>query len=92
MMIVALDSGRNAVLMSRPVLWLGQISYSLYLVHTPILLSILYICGGRLPLLIPIAIMIPISLLAAEGMNRWIERPSQAFGRQLAARAVSTWN
>jgi peptidoglycan/LPS O-acetylase OafA/YrhL len=92
MMIVAVDSRRNVVLMSRPVLWLGKVSYSLYLVHTSILLSTLYICGGRLPLLIPIAITIPVSLLAAEGMNRWIERPSQSIGRQLAAKAVSIWH
>jgi peptidoglycan/LPS O-acetylase OafA/YrhL len=89
MMIVAVDSGRNIVLTSRPSLWLGKVSYSLYLIHMPILLSVLFFCGGRLPLIIPIAIAIPLSLLASDIMNRWIERPSQVFGRRLAAKLVS---
>ena len=79
-----------SVLRSPPLLWLGAISYDLYLVNEPIqkALSILLgrVVAGNGPLFdliwIPGAILLP--LWAAWGLHHGIERPAIAWGRARA--------
>ncbi len=71
--------------LSRPPLhWLGRVSYSLYLVHVPVLLASVHLLYGRLPLPAILAVAVALSLLGAELMFRSIEQPSIRLGRRLA--------
>jgi peptidoglycan/LPS O-acetylase OafA/YrhL len=69
----------------RPVLFLGNISYSFYLIHLPILLtttSILYPMTGSV--LLSIAISLACSLPAAWAIYIMVEIPGQNWGKNLA--------
>lgn len=73
--------------LSGPVsVWLGRVSYSLYLVHLPILIAAVHLADGVLPLWVTILGSISASLIGAELMHRWIEIPSMHLGRMIAAR------
>ena len=76
-------SGRATALARRPILWLGTVSYSLYLVHVPIILALLHASGGayQLPLL---AVAVLASLATAAVMQATVERGSQRLGRRIA--------
>ena len=65
-------------------LWLGDISYSLYLIHTPVLLAVFYLLNGRMSLGGMIALALPAMLIAGHVMHYLIERPSMIVGRKLA--------
>lgn len=62
---------------------LGRISYSLYLIHLPVLLSAFCLLHDVVPdagirLLVP-----PVALAAAWGFNRIVEMPAMALGRKV---------
>ncbi|WP_101787679.1 acyltransferase family protein [Nonomuraea indica] len=72
----------------RPLTWLGLVSYSLYLVHLPILLVMMEVLGERrwspLPHQIAtgvgfVLVLLPVSALT----HRLIEQPMQRIGRRL---------
>jgi len=75
---------------TRPLTKLGQVSYSLYLVHFPILLLVApHITSAATPwrnLLAVLITVVPLSLLASELGYRLIERPSIQFGRWCSKR------
>ncbi|MEV0616241.1 acyltransferase [Nonomuraea sp. NPDC050404] len=71
--------------------WLGKISYSLYLVHLPILLIVMRVAGEMRwsppPLQIGVGVgflclLIPLSWLS----HRFVERPMQSLGHRLNTR------
>ena len=64
----------SAHLSGRLFLWLGDISYSLYLIHLPVLLAVFYFLHGRLPLGLMVVIALPVMLIAGHIMHYWIER------------------
>ncbi len=85
------DTRRGATLLA-PMRWLGQISYSLYLWHWPILVLVPFWLGhgvglgGR-------ALLLLIAILIAALSERWIERPwrrRESPRRVLAMTAVVT--
>ena len=63
--------------------WLGKVSYSLYLVHLPILLTLVHLFAGHVPLPVLLAATVVLSLIAAGLSYRWIESPAIAFGRKV---------
>jgi peptidoglycan/LPS O-acetylase OafA/YrhL len=67
-------------------MWLGRISYSLYLIHVPIILAVLHLGAGQLPLPVLWMIAVGISLPLAEICNRTIEQPAIRLGRKLAGK------
>ena len=73
-------------LSGRVFLWLGDISYSLYLIHLPVLTAVFYLFYGRMSLSAMIAVAFPAMLLAGHAMHYLIERPSMKLGRKLAQR------
>lgn len=88
LVIVALvfgDPSADSVFSQRPALWLGRVSYSLYLIHMPILLAIVHASYGRLALPYIVAIAFVASLLAAELSYRFIELPSMMLARRWSA-------
>jgi peptidoglycan/LPS O-acetylase OafA/YrhL len=72
--------------------WLGKVSFSLYLVHVPILTTLAFLIGDQWwPLVI--AIGIPLSLTVSWLFFRFVEKPSHKlakwFGSQFAPHASS---
>lgn len=66
--------------------WLGRISYSLYLVHIPIIYSIIQTIGASWPLWLTSIISIFLSLSGAELITRYIENPGIVLGKNLTKR------
>ncbi len=81
-------------LVHRAAVWVGDRSYSLYIWHFPIVLSVY----GRGPLVAPpdvshiwlrLALIGVLSLTAAHLSFTFIEKPGMAYGKQLAARLAA---
>jgi peptidoglycan/LPS O-acetylase OafA/YrhL len=91
LLLIALALGVQrfaAALSNRCLTWLGRISYSLYLVHFPILYAV-YAFDQKVHLdFSPIsrsAIIVVVSLGIADLMYRLVEIPSIRLGRRLAS-------
>lgn len=74
LLIIGASFGKvaSAVFSSRPLTWLGRISYSLYLVHFPI--RIILIWSGIWPEIQP-WLSVAVSIIVASLLFRFIERP-----------------
>ena len=81
---VALWPPVQRMLSGRLLAWLGTISFSLYLVHFPVVVTFGQLFGpenwwwGAL-------ISVPLSLLLAQLMYRWVERPAQTLAVRVGA-------
>lgn len=91
-LIVALVSAAgpalSRLLEARPMLWLGSISYSLYLVHVPALLLTAHLWSGVLPHFVVLGIALVLALAAASAMNLTVEKGALRLGRGLARRLL----
>lgn len=77
----------------RRLQWLGRISFSLYLVHEPIVVSLDRLLPGNNPWEL-LAIALPLSLLVAAGFYRLVEAPSLRLSHWLGrveARPTQFW-
>lgn len=87
-LLIALVLGSRRVqtaLEAGPWPWLGAVSYSLYLVHVPVLLTALHLAPPSVPVWMVAAGAPAASLLAAAVLHRLVERPSIALGRRAAS-------
>jgi len=87
--VIAADAGRGpgspiAAMSWRPVQWLGDASYSIYLWHWPLLVLLPYKSGGHLGRLDKAAILV-VTLALAAVTKRWVEDPFRrpVWGRPL---------
>jgi exopolysaccharide production protein ExoZ len=79
-------SGRLVRPAHRAMLYLGRISYSLYLVHTPIILFMMKrLSTSKYSLLEMMLLIVPVVLLSASVFHHVVEDYSVAVGRALAA-------
>lgn len=76
-------SPRAKVLSAGPLRWLGKVSFSLYLTHLLVLLSVFHLLNGKLPAAYLFLIVIAASLLIAEVFHNLVERPSMKLGRKI---------
>jgi peptidoglycan/LPS O-acetylase OafA/YrhL len=70
---------------SPPLQWTGKRSYSLYLVHEPIIVALAFAAGGNpvTVLFVPLALLA--SLVVAAGFFGIVERPSHSLARRVGA-------
>lgn len=86
-MIIALSisGGMAERLLTSPVpRYLGRISYSLYLTHIIVLASVVHALATVCPLPVAVAVALPLALGTADLCQRYVEAPSQRFGKFLA--------
>ena len=80
----------NRFFAAKPLVWLGERSFSLYLIHVPVLMAALHAFRDRLP----VTALLPGAFAACFGVAelfwRGVERPamelSRSLGRRLAGR------
>ena len=81
------DSPAGRVLEWKPLLWLGSVSYSLYLVHVPIGGRVINLgqrfIGGPLSQALLLSVAIAVSLVATAILYRLVERPAQRWSSRL---------
>ena len=81
LIVVALGSPTARELLTRrPIQWLGTVSFSLYLVHVPVLATVTYLVGDERWWL-AILISVPVSLVLAQVFFAGIERPAHRLAR-----------
>lgn len=87
LIVIALTKGPfNTLLTARPSLFLGRISYSLYLVHLPVIMFCAFAAAPHTSILVGLAIAFVAAIGIATAMYYAIERPGMALGRSLARR------
>lgn len=84
--LVAFDRRISQALNTGPLLFFGRISFSLYLVHFPIVFAMTHAFHGIVPLALILATAFAVSVGVATVFFVLVERPSMHFGRMLAAR------
>jgi peptidoglycan/LPS O-acetylase OafA/YrhL len=63
--------------------YLGRLSFSLYLVHVPVILSLTILTHGALSLPLLILIVVPVSIVLADIFDRFVTAPSANLGHRL---------
>lgn len=89
-MIVLIAAGWPAasrVLEWRPVHWLGRVSFSLYLVHVPILVGVGALVGPERWWLTAL-LAVPTALVVAELFARFVEQPSHRLSKRVGSAAA----
>ena len=80
-MLAQQPGGLRRLLHRAPLVWLGHVSYSLYLVHVPVLVTSMVLLHGAVPLRACLCIGVVASLGAAEVMHRLAEVPARDLAR-----------
>ncbi|MBC7517341.1 MAG: acyltransferase [Microbacteriaceae bacterium] len=71
-----------------PLLWLGKISFSLYLVHEPIVIAARFATQSQSPW-VGVAISLPTAVLAAVVFYHLVEKPCYRFAKSIRLRRKS---
>jgi peptidoglycan/LPS O-acetylase OafA/YrhL len=83
-MIAAISLKGNNFFTSKVPLFLGKISYSLYLVHVPVLGFIYFTLLGEIPTGFIISIAVLASILVAIIFNRYVEQPAMRIAKKIS--------
>lgn len=77
--------GVEKMLLKRLPRHLGRLSFSLYLVHVPIILTLTILTRGTLSLPLLILVVIPVSVALAEVFDQLVTAPSANLGHRLTS-------
>ncbi|WP_419884826.1 acyltransferase family protein [Paenibacillus sp. B-A-8] len=81
--VFILTSGTTSkFLTKKPLLWLGKVSYSLYLIHIPVMMLTTIFLGKIMPIEIAFIFVPILSLPVAHFTHKYIEVPSNALGKK----------
>ena len=87
LIVLVRNRGSNIrILNQTAVRELGKISYSLYLVHLPVLFVLFRLLLGKMPFIIICILGLLVSVLVAAFFYSMVERPSMRFGKYLTAK------
>lgn len=86
LMIISSGGAAHQLLMTRPLQWLGRVSYSLYLVHLPVIFAAVALLHDKVSYRTLCLIAVPAALATAHLFCRVIEEPAQLLGKKLASR------
>jgi len=78
------------ILEAKPLHWLGMISFSLYLVHEPVVVAFSFATQGDVPLVATYAACLPLSVIAGYLFYLSVEQPSHRCARRVKAWAERT--
>jgi peptidoglycan/LPS O-acetylase OafA/YrhL len=74
------------MLLLRPVRFLGQLSYSMYLLHGTVLFALMHLLCGHLTLIAILPLYLVTVMVSSAIFYRFIERPSMEWGRRISDR------
>ena len=72
--------GVEKMLLKRFPRYLGRLSFSLYLVHVPVILTLTILTHGTLSLPLLILIVVPVSIALADVFDRVVTAPARTWG------------
>ncbi len=85
--ILSLSSTQVARFLNwRPIVYVGKISYSIYLYHAIVLIAMVCILYDRVPLTVIWCISACVAVIVASISYRYVEKPSIKYGREIAAK------
>lgn len=82
--LVLASARAQRILDPRPLQWLGRVSFSLYLLHLPIMLTVARLLPDGVTPAWRLAAGVALSLALAEIFHRLVEKPSMDAGRALS--------
>ncbi|GGL90160.1 acyltransferase [Deinococcus aerolatus] len=83
-MAISLTSSRISHLLTRPfALWLGRISYSVYLLHVLVILTMFHLLHGLIPAWSIALIVVVLTLGLGHVFHEYVERPAMRLGKKL---------
>lgn len=82
-MLAISSSFFSKVLKNKLIIFLGKISYSLYLTHLTVLFASVHILYGILPMWIILLIVISFTLVVSSFLYYWVEKPAIKLGKFL---------
>jgi peptidoglycan/LPS O-acetylase OafA/YrhL len=81
-LVAVCSPGAERLLSRRIPQWLGKVSFSLYLVHVPIIATLAFLVGDARWWLVGL-IAVPLSLVVSTLFFRFVERPSHLLARRV---------
>jgi len=85
--ILVASAASAAWLRAAPIVWLGRVSYSLYLWHLPVLLATVHVGYGHLPLWSLLTLSLALALIMAGLMHRLVEAPAARLPKLMGENA-----
>jgi peptidoglycan/LPS O-acetylase OafA/YrhL len=81
-LVAVCSPGAERLLSMRVPQWLGKVSFSLYLVHVPIIATLAFLVGDARWWLVGL-LAVPLSLVVSTLFFRFVERPSHLLARRV---------
>lgn len=90
LILLALEPGPLLARLRHPAaIWLGKVSFSLYLIHLPLLACMVHLLHGALPITLIVALGMLLSFPAAALLHRVAEAPAHRLARRVVAKRTA---